>query len=361
MSPYSDLYDKLCSYDNLLLAYKKARRSKGKKWYVKEFESNLKKELLKLEHELRIMTYSPSLMKKFVIHEPRTRIISASHFRDRIVHHAICNILEPIFEKVFIYDSYASRKKKGTYAALERFDHFKRKVSINGKLLPNAKNANHVYGYVLKADIKHYFDSVDHEILLRIIRKRIADERVLTLIKRVIDNHECKIPHKGMPIGNLTSQFFANIYLNELDYFVKHKLKAKHYIRYLDDFAVLDSSKEKLEFCKIQINEFLKTIDLQLHPDKSKVIPFHKGVKFLGFRIFYHFKLPKKGNLRKIRHRIDYFVDLYKDGIMRKDEVSERVEGWNAYAVHANTYKLRRRMMKNLKKSIARTDKIPSS
>jgi retron-type reverse transcriptase len=361
MKSYDNLYEKLCSYDNLLLAYRKAKRGKGRKWYVKEFEANLEKNLLKLEYELRSTTYTPSPMKRFVIDEPRTRIISASHFRDRIVHHAICNILEPIFEKVFICDSYASRKNKGTHAALECFDYFKRKVSGNGKMLPNAKNRNQIYGYVLKADIKHYFDSVDHETLLRIIKKKIADERVLSLIKKIIDNHECKVPGKGMPIGNLTSQFFANVYLNELDYFVKHNLKAKYYIRYLDDFVVLNSSKERLEFCKVQINDFLKTIGLQLHSDKSKVIPLHKGIRFLGFRIFYHFKMPKKGNLRKIRHRIDYFTDLYKDGIMRRHEVFEHVEGWNAYAMHANTYKMRRRMMKNLKKSIRRADKTHSS
>jgi len=223
-----------------------------------------------------------------------------------------------------------------------------RKVTNNGKLLPNAKNSNQVYGYVLKADIKHYFDSVNHKVMMRSISRKIQDDKVLWLIKKILGNHFTK--GKGMPIGNLTSQFFANVYLNELDYFVKHRLKAKYYIRYVDDFVILDVSKEKLESHKAVINKFLKTINLELHPQKSKIIPVQKGVKFLGFRVFYKYRLPKKGNVRIIRHRIGHFVDLYKNGIMDKPEIIESVAGWNAYAIHANTFKFRMRMIRNLRK-----------
>ena len=155
-----------------------------------------------------------------------------------------------------------------------------------------------------------------------------------------------------MPLGNLTSQFFANVYLNELDYFVKNTLKAKYYIRYVDDFVILHESKEILELYKAQINEFLKTIKLELHPQKSKIVPLHKGINFLGFRVFYKYKLPKRGNIRRMAYRIDHFIDLYKDGIMDKPEILERIEGWNAYTIHANTHKLRRRITKKLKKAL---------
>jgi len=230
MKTFNNLYEKVCSLENLRLAFNKARRGKIKKHYVMEFEANLENELLGLKQELETLTYKPRALKTFVIRDPKTRVISASHFRDRVVHHALCNIIEPIFDKTFICDSCANRKKRGNSFAMKRFDKFFRKVTNNGRLLKNAKNNNMVIGYVLKADIKHYFDTVDHEVMIKIIKKEISDEKVIWLIKRILDNHNSKTKGKGMPIGNLTSQFFANVYLNELDYFVKHRLKAKYYI-----------------------------------------------------------------------------------------------------------------------------------
>ena len=350
MKSYRNLYGKLYSMKNLRLAYWKARKGKGTKWYVKEFESDLEKNLLQLQKELLSITYEPKPLKQFIIKDPKTRVISASNFRDRVVHHALCNIIEPIFEKTFIHDSYANRKNKGTHAALNRFDQFKRKVSHNGKLLPSAKDNNMVYGYVLKADIKHYFDSVDHEIMMRTISRKIQDEKVLWLTEKILDNHHYQTSGKGMPIGNLTSQFFANVYLNELDYFIKHELKAKYYIRYVDDFVILHKSKEALELYKAQINEFLKTIKLELHMQKSKVIPLHKGVNLLGFRIFYKYKLPKKSNIRRIEHRIKTFIGMHGKGIMNKEEILERLKGWDAYAAHGDTYKLRKRILRKVLK-----------
>ncbi len=350
MKSYRDLYGKLCSTENLRLAYQKARKGKATKWYVKEFGSGLDKNILQLQEELLNMTYEPKPLKQFIIRDPKTRVISASNFRDRVVHHALCNIVEPIFEKIFIHDSYANRKNKGTHAALNRFDQFKRKVSGNGKLIPNAVDNNMVYGYILKADIKHYFDSVDHGVMMRTIGRRIQDEKVLCLINKILDNHYCKIPGKGMPIGNLTSQFFANVYLSELDYFIKHGLKIKYYIRYVDDFVILHESKETLEFCKLQISDFLKSIKLELHPQKSKVIPLHKGVNLLGFRVFYNYKLPKKSNIRRMEHKINSFASMYRKGTMSKEEILEKTKGWEAYAAHGDTYKLRKRMMGNVMK-----------
>lgn len=249
------LYDQLCLMKNLRKAYRRARKGKSEKWYVIEFEKDLDKNLLKLQKELLTMTYNPEPMKQFTIKDPKTRLISASAFRDRIVHHALCNIIEPIFDKIFIYDSYANRKGKGVHAALERFHSFMRKVSCNGKTLQHARDNNQVYGYALKADIRHYFDSVDHEILLNIISRKVKDGKVLSLIKKILANHTSE---RGMPLGNLTSQFFANVYLNELDYFVKHNLRAKYYIRYVDDFVILDTSAQKLEFYKAEISNFLQ-------------------------------------------------------------------------------------------------------
>jgi retron-type reverse transcriptase len=343
---------------NLRLAFKKAKKGKSKKPYVKRFEKDLENKLTKLKHELESTNYRPRKLQRFIIHDPRSRVIYASDFRDRIVHHALCTIIEPIFDKTFIHDSYANRKNKGAHAALNRFQHFKRKVSQNGRLVKNSKNDGIVIGYVLKADIKHYFDTVDHEILTGIIKKKIADERILSLIEKIINNHECKIPGKGMPIGNLTSQLFANIYLNKLDYFVKHRLRAKCYIRYGDDFVILHRNRTVLIKWKDEINEFLKTIKLELHPEKSRIYPLHHGAKVLGFRVFYYYKLPYKRNFRRFNKRLNKLLLLYKDGIIFKEEIMKSVEGWFAYAMWGNTYKMRKRILKEAKFSTGSTGNI---
>ena len=349
MQTYRNLYNKLCSFENLHIAFRKAKRNKGFNLHIAEFELNLEAELFKLKHELETTTYEPRPLRQFPIREPKTRLISASHFRDRVVHHALCNVIETIFDKTFIYDSYANRKFKGTLAAVLKFDEYKRKVSGNGRLLPDAKDNNQVFGYALKADIRHYFDTVDHEILIRIIERKIKDEKVLWLIKKILDNHVSELPGKGMPIGNLTSQFFANIYLNELDYFVKHKLKAKHYIRYVDDFMLLNPTKQILEEWKNQINGFLKNnLKLDLHPEKSKVMALQSGTKFLGFRVFYKYKLLKKSNIRRMKHRINDFIEMYMNGLTDKIEILDSIDGWEAYAMHANTYKMRKQMNKKM-------------
>ena len=311
MKTYNKLFKKLCSLENLKLAFKKARKGKSKKWYVKEFEANLDSELTKLKIELETQTYKSKPLKRFIVRDPKTRVIHSSAFRDRVVHHAICNIIEPIFDKIFIYDSYASRKRKGVHVGLKKFDKLKRQVTYNGKLLKIAKDKNMTSGYALKADIKHYFDTIDIEILMKIIGKKIRDGKVLQFIKIILNNHNFKIKGKGMPLGNLTSQFFANVYLNELDYYIKHNLKVKHYLRYVDDFVILHDSKEKLRLYKWLINNFLKQkLKLELHPEKSKVISLHNGVNLLGFKVFYHYKLPRKSNLRKFEKKLNNFYTL---------------------------------------------------
>lgn len=332
-------------------AFRKARKGKSKKWYVIEFENNLKNNLLQLRYELETLTYHPRPLKRFIIRDPKTRVIHASCFVDRIVHHALCNIIEPIFDRTFIYDSYANRKKKGTHAALKRFDYFKRKVSNNGRFVRNAKDDNMIIGYALKADIKHYFDTVDHKVLLNIIQKKIKDEKIIWLIRRILDNHDFKVLGKGMPIGNLTSQFFANVYLNELDYFVKHKLKARYYFRYVDDFVILHRTKEVLKNYKKQINEFLKIIKLELHSEKSRIMPLHKGISLLGFRVFYNYKLPRRSNKRKFESKLAKLIGEYERDEITKEKLMESIKGWFAYAKWRNTYKYRKILMETINNS----------
>jgi len=304
MKKYGNLFNQFCSYGNLFLAYKKARKHKTTKCYVVEFEKNLKDNLLLLRIELLLRSYRPIPLTNFIVRDPKTRKISKSDFRDRIVHHALCNITEPIFDKIFIYDSYANRKGKGTLKALQRFDYFKRKVSRN----------NTVVCYVLKADIKKYFENVDQQVLIGIIKNRIKDKNIIWLIKLILANYN-KETQRGMPLGNLTSQFFANVYLNELDYFVKHNLKVKYYIRYVDDFVILNNDKEKLVEYKKQIDKFLnENLKICLHPEKSKILSLNEGIGFLGFRVFYYHKLLKKSNIKKMKKTLDKFFVSYSQG-----------------------------------------------
>ncbi len=189
------------------------------------------------------------------------------------------------------------------------------------------------------------FEAVDHDILIFLLKKKIFDRRVLWLINLIISHYSIK-QKKGMPLGNLTSQFFANVYLNELDQFTKHTLKAEYYIRYVDDFVIFSESKEILQLYKDKIDVFLQTrLALELHPDKSKIIPLHRGVEFLGMKIFPHHKMVKQKNLRKFHRKFQSLYKAYKKGEADYDAIYEFVEGWLAYVKNANTYTLRKKVL----------------
>ena len=299
-------------------------------------KKNLNINLQELKTELLFYYNKPLPLKCFVIKDPKTRLIHKSDFRDRVIHHALCNIIESLFEKTFIYDSYANRIVKGTLKAIERLDYFKRKVSKN-----NTKTC-----YVLKADIKHYFENVDHNTLIKILKTKIIDHNILWLIKIILNNYSTD---KGMPLGNLTSQFFANVYLNELDQYIKHTLKVKYYIRYVDDFVILSSSKEELIILKEKINDFLqKQLKLTLHPDKSKITNINRGITFLGYRIFKYHKLLKKSNLQKFKIKLNNQIELFQNNLLDFDQIYNFYTGWQGYAKQANTYKFRKRISKHL-------------
>ncbi|MEK6809389.1 MAG: reverse transcriptase/maturase family protein [Nanoarchaeota archaeon] len=338
------LYDQVCSLQNLQAAFSKARKGKTKRSDVLEFESNLKNNLLQLRADLLLHSYRPQPLTTFIIRDPKTRKINKSAFRDRIVHHALCNILEPIYEKIFIYDSYANRKGKGTLKALERFDYFKKEVAIPYK--------GYITGYCFKADVKHYFETVDHDILLNIIQRRIKDKSILFLLKNILSNYSNSGQGKGMPLGNLTSQFLANVYLNELDQFAKHTLKVKLYIRYVDDFVILHKKKEVLEFYKREIDSFLQQkLRLELHPLKSKIIPLRKGITFLGFRVFYYHKLLRESNWQAAKRKIVSLKNDFDKGVIDYDVVFDSMMGWFAYAKQANTFRIREIIGRKLEES----------
>ena len=340
MKTYNNLYKEIYLIENLILAFRKARLGKSKKDYVINFESNLNKNLRLLQDELKNKNYKPHRLKKFIVRDPKTRTIHASIFRDRIVHHAIINILKPIYEKRFIYDSFAGRKFKGTHEAIKRFEYFLRKASSNGRKVRKPFNNNSIRGFVLKADIKHYFATMNHEILIEILRKNIKDEDFIDLIKIVLDNFDTKIKGQGVPLGNYTSQFFSNIYLNRLDYFVKHRLKAKYYIRYVDDFVILHKNRKVLEEYLIKIKKYLKNLRLELHPDKSEIYPLRNGITFLGYRIFYNYKLLRKRNINHFLNKLRENIRLYQEGLISREKLEGFLQGWFGYSKFANTFKL---------------------
>jgi RNA-directed DNA polymerase len=332
----NNIYHKIYNIRNLILAWRRARKGKTKKEYVIEFEKNIGDNLRELKFELMSQTYKPKPLKTFILRDPKTRKISKSAFRDRIIHHALIRVIEPIFDKSFIYDSCANRIGKGNLFALRRFDLFKRKVTCNLRR----------EAFCFKADIKHYFQEVNHEILMEIIRKKIKDEKVIGLIERILKNsvinkEECK---KGMPLGNLTSQFFANVYLNELDYFIKHKLKIRYYLRYVDDFVILHNSQRQLEIWKLEIDKFLRVkLKIELHSQKSRIISLSRGVDFVGFRNFWYYRLLRKRNIKNILIKFEDF----KNGNISKANFFEIFQGWNAYAKWADCYRIRKKYVMN--------------
>ena len=347
MKTYNHLFEQICSFENLLSAAKKAQRGKKSKQDVAMFNFHRERELLKLQEELLNQTYHPGEYYEFYIFEPKKRMISAAPYQDRVMHHALCNVIEPIFDKTFIYDSYACRKGEGTHRAVERFTQFCRKNK-----------------YVLKCDIKKYFPSIDHEILYELICRKIADERVLWLIKLIIDSSneqewvldyfwgddlltalECR---KGIPIGNLTSQFFANIYLNGFDHFVKERLGCRYYIRYCDDFVVLSDDKQWLHEVKLKMAEYLATLRLKFHPKKCTVFPTRCGTDFLGYRIFPTHRLLRKENVKRARRRLRHLEAKYNACAIPLDKVKQSIRSWIAHASWADTYGLRKHLLREI-------------
>jgi RNA-directed DNA polymerase len=295
MKRYKRLYDKVYELQNLYFAAKKAQKGKRFIHEIADFNFKLEHELLKLQKELKEKTYRHGSYHQFTICEGKKRTISAAPYKDRVVHHALCNIIEPVIEPTFIHDSYACRKGKGTHAAVERLQFFLRKNR-----------------YAIKFDIKKYFPSIHHQILMNHLIHKIADPDVLWLIRIILDSYSensdetmlWDIP-RGIPIGNLTSQFFANVYLNPLDHFIKEELKFKAYIRYVDDLVLLHNDKRSLQNARSRIIEFIdKSLNLTTHEEKCYVFPVSEGIDFLGYRVFRNHRVVRNGNGYRFRARM---------------------------------------------------------
>jgi retron-type reverse transcriptase len=349
MKTHKHLYPLVTDFENLRLAFKNAARGKRGRPDVAAFEYDLERNLLDLQAELQAQTYTPSLYYNFRIYDPKPRLISAAPFRDRVVHHALCQVIEPLFERRFIYDSYANRLGKGTHAALDRAQDFARR-----------------YPYVLKCDLEQFFPSIDHAILQAQLARVIGDQEALWLADQILvggaDVHKADYAPRyfpgddlfaatrprGLPIGNLTSQFWANVYLNPLDHFVKRNLKCRAYLRYVDDLLLFASDKPTLHGWKKALIEFAATLRVTLHERQSVVLPVSTGIPFLGWRVYPDHRRLKRRNGVAFQRRFAHLLADLADGRIGWDEVQASVNGWIAHVAHGDTWGLRRSLLSSV-------------
>ena len=354
------MYRKLTSFKNLYFAYKECLKRKRNTKSAQEIEPIYEKILWKIKRQLETKTWQPKPYRAFVVKEPSLREIFAADFRDRIVHHALFRIINPVLEPTFIYHSYACRKRKGTHLAVKNLQKSLRKYSKYGQQV-----------YFLKADVKSFFTSIDKEILIKIIEKTIKNGEIIWLILKIVLTNPAKeaikvgnlslfnkIPKhkslfwanegKGLPIGNLTSQLFANVYLNPLDQFVKHTLKAKNYFRYVDDFVILDTSVKKLERYIKRINGFLrKELLLELHREKTFIRKIEEGIDFLGYIVRPNYMLVKKRVIKNFKRKtFEAKRKLNKGEYFSRDLLSAVFNSYFAHFNHANSYRLKEKFNK---------------
>ncbi len=317
-------FNTIISVENLLVACREFLNGKRKRDDVATFCLHLTDNIFALHRELKQKTYKHGTYFAFKISDPKQRDIHKASVRDRLLHHAIYRILYPYFDKLFISDSYSCRKDKGMHKAINQFRKYGRKVSRN-----NTRTA-----WILKCDIKKFFASIDHAVLKEILEKYIEDEDILWLLSQIIDSFHtgdnCQV---GLPLGNLTSQLFINIYMNEFDQFAKHKLKIKYCIRYADDFVIFNESKQYLEVQIPKISEFLENcLKLSLHPDKLYIKTLASGVDFLGWVHFPHHRVLRTSTKRRMFNKL------------KRKRTEESVVSYLGLLEHGNTYKLAKRI-----------------
>ena len=336
MKRQGNLYGKVYDLANLYSAYLANRKGKRNSIGAIVFEMSLGPNLIQLKKELENMTYRPKPYRVFTIHEPKKRIIRAPHFRDRIVHHSLCdNVIEQVFEGHFIPFTFACRKNKGTHVALSCLQE---QIQKSWR-----KNKN---GYILKCDIRKYFDSVRHDVLKRKVRRLIKDPDLLFLVDTIIDSTKGNV---GIPIGNLTSQWFANYYLSEMDHLIKEKLRVNHYLRYMDDFTLIHEDKTFLKECKQFLESYLEGIGLEFN-SKTQIFPIKNGIDFLGFHTYITdsgkiIRKLRRDSKRRMKRKMKLFVGKYQKGAMELEQIRACVHSWIGHASHGDTYNLRNKIL----------------
>jgi retron-type reverse transcriptase len=343
---YADIY----SWQNLYTAYRRAACGKRSQVPAAAFEYRLEDNLITLQDELASETYRPGRYHSFTIHEPKRRLISAAPFRDRIVHHALCQVIEPAFERSFIYHSYANRLGRGTHRALDTCQQWAL-----------------CYPYVLQCDVRQFFPSIDHSILQRILNRRIQDGAIRRLIALILESgigvlsEEYEMVYfpgddlfvinrpRGLPIGNLTSQFWANCYLNGFDHFVTRELECHAYLRYVDDFLLFADDKATLWSWRAAIIERLADLRLTLHTEQAHPRPVTEGIPFLGFVVYPTYRLLKRRKGIAYRRRLTGLLAAYRRQEISREVLDRSVQGWINHARYGDTWGLRREMLASVR------------
>lgn len=337
-------YEKIYQFENLYQAHRKARRGKRSRDDVMEFELDLAYQLYKLQYLLKAEQYQPLSYKHFTIYDPKERNIDALQYRDRIVQHSLCdNVIEPYMERHLIYDNAASRKGKGTHFAMRRLSRFFRDyVKKYG-----------TEGFILKFDIRKYYDNINHDILYRLCEKAFAqDEKLLVLIRIIIDSYGRK-EGKGLPLGNQTSSWFALYYLDGLDRIIKERLQLKYYSRYMDDGIILHNDRDYLRYCLEQMTVYVEKERKLSFNQKTQIVPMSQGVDYLGF----HFYLTDTGkvirklrtsNKKRMKRKLKRFRHAYREGKITQEAVRRSLVSYMGHLSHGHTYRLRTTVKRHL-------------
>lgn len=321
-------YEEIISVENFLSAWQEFLKGKRNRKDVQEFQFNLMDNILSLHKDLASRTYCHGGYEAFKINDPKQRDIHKASVRDRLLHHAIYRILYPYFDGKFIFDSYSCRLEKGTHKAINRFKKFGGKISKN-----NTQTC-----WILKCDIRKFFANIDHDILINILREHITDENLIKLLKNIIGSFSSAREGVGLPLGNLTSQLFVNIYMDKFDKFAKHKLKAKHYIRYCDDFVIFSENKDGAQKLILPIQKFLnKELKLELHPDKISIKTISSGVDFLGWVNFPDHRILRTAMKRKMFRNIK-----------EKEGRAETIQSYLGLMGWGNSFKLKNKILSQL-------------
>jgi retron-type reverse transcriptase len=329
MKTYDNLYPNIYDFESLYNGYLKARKGKRHHAEVLKFESNLEGELIQLQNELIWGQYHTGQYREFYVYEPKTRLVAALPFRDRVLQHSLVAAIEPIWENRFIHHSYACRPGRGMHSGALQAQKWLRQVE-----------RNHGRAYVLKADVRKYFPSINHDILLAMLARRIKCQRTMALLSAIIHSWG-----PGLPIGNLTSQLAANVYLHELDQEVKQGLRERFYMRYMDDWIIVHHDKQHLHQLRRHLEQWLKdNLALELN-DKTQVFPVGtrngRALDFLGYRMWTTHRRLRTGSVRRMKSRLKIMQREYAKGKIGPEEIRNRINSWVGHAKFADTYRIR--------------------
>ena len=330
-----NLFGQIISIPNIFISWNEFKQDKRKKQDVQEFEFNLEQNLFDLCRELKSKEYIHRPYTGFYIYDPKVRHVHKASVRDRVLHHAVFRILNPIFDQTFIANSFSCRVGKGTHKGV---------LAIEKMIRAESKNFTRPC-FVLKCDVKKFFASIDHQILLSILRRKIKDENTIWLLEKIIASFNTEqasfLTHRGLPIGNLTSQLFANVYMNELDQFIKHKLKVRHYARYTDDFVIISTDKIYLRNILDSISNFLsQNLKLSLHPEKVSIRACHQGIDFLGYVAFPYHRLVRSKTKRRVFRKLKERIAQYRNGSISEKSLSQSLQSYLGVLSHANAFRL---------------------